>query len=154
LSVATEEQRIRSLFERVEVIEEVASTLPEGDDRRAKLLAVSRDALAEEGSVRPVIAAKILGLSEKTVRAWAAAGLLSTHQQSPRLLLDVPSVHEVSHILRAVRADGLDRDLLEHVWHRLEDQALLNRHDLQESIEQLRRGEMTVLRPGSDADDE
>jgi hypothetical protein len=154
LSVATEEQRIRSLFERVEVIEEVASTLPEGDDRRAKLLAVSRDALAEEGSVRPVIAAKILGLSEKTVRAWAAAGLLSTHQQSPRLLLDVPSVHEVSHILRTVRADGLDRDLLEHVSHRLEDQALLNRHDLRESIEQLRRGEMTVLRPGSDADDE
>jgi hypothetical protein len=35
----------------------------------AKLLAVSHDALAEESSVRPVIAAKILGLSGKTVRA-------------------------------------------------------------------------------------
>ena len=74
MSVATEEQRIRNLFQRVETIEEVAGTLPEDDDRRARLLAVSRDALAEEGSVRPVIAAKILGLSEKTVRAWAAAG--------------------------------------------------------------------------------
>ena len=72
MSVSTEEQRILSLFERVEVIEEVASTLPEDDARRAKLLAVSRDALAEEGSVRPVIAAKVLGLSEKTVRAWAS----------------------------------------------------------------------------------
>jgi hypothetical protein len=132
LSVATEEQRIRSLFERVEAIEEVASTLPEGDDRRAKLLAVSHDALAEEGTVRPVIAAKILGLSEKTVRAWAATGLLSSRQRSPRLL-------------------RLDRDLLEHVWHRLEDQALLNRDDLQESIEQLRRGEVVVLRPAPDA---
>jgi hypothetical protein len=151
VSVATEEQRIRSLFERVEAIEEVAGTLPEDDDRRAKLLAVSRGALADEGTVRPVIAAKILGLSEKTVRAWASAGLLSTRQKSPRLLLDVPSVHEISHVLRALRADGLDRDLLDHVWHRLEDQALLDRADLRESIEQLRRGEFTVLRAGTGA---
>jgi hypothetical protein len=149
VSVAAEEQRIRSLFERVEVIEEVAGTLPEHDDRRARLLAVSRDALAEEGTVRPVIAAKILGLSEKTVRAWASAGLLSARQKSPRLLLDVPSVHEISHILRALRADGLDRDLLEHVWHRLEDRALLDRADLRESIGQLGRGEFVVLRPRS-----
>jgi hypothetical protein len=150
VSVATEEQRIRNLFERVETIEEVASTLPENDDRRARLLAVSRDALAEEGTVRPVIAAKILGLSEKTVRAWAAAGLLSARQRSPRLLLDVPSVHEVSHVLREIRADGLDRELLEHVWRRLEDQALLDRADLRESIEQMRHGDVVVLRPLAD----
>jgi hypothetical protein len=147
MSVAIEEQRIRGLFDRVEAIEEVAETLPEDDDRRARLLAVSRDALAEEGAVRPVIAAKILGLSERTVRTWAAAGLLSSRQRSPRLLLDVPSVHLISHILREVRADGLDRDLLEHVWRRLEDRALLDRADLQESIEQMRRGDVVVLRP-------
>ncbi len=152
MSVATEEQRIRNLIERVETIEEVAGTLPEDDDRRARLLAVSRDALAEEGSVRPVIAAKILGLSEKTVRAWAAAGLLTAGQRSPRLLLDLPSVHAISHVLREIRADGLDRDLLEHVWHRLEDRALLDRADLRESIEQLRRGDVVVLRPLADED--
>ena len=105
-----------------------------------------------EGTVRPVIAAKILGLSEKTVRAWASAGLLPARQKSPRLLLDVPSVHQVGHILRALRADGLDRDLLEHVWHRLEDQALLDRADLRESIGQLERGQFVALRPGSTAD--
>jgi len=152
MSVQAEESRIRSLFERVETIEEVADTLPEDDARRARLLAVSRDALAEEGTVRPVIAAKILGLSEKTVRAWAAAGLLAARQRTPRLLLDVPSVHAVSHILREVRADGLDRDLLDHVWRRLEDQALLDRADLQESIEQLHRGDVVVLRPLADED--
>ena len=103
MSVSTEEQRIRNLFERVETIEEVAVTLPQGDDRRARLLALSRDALAEEATVRPVIAAKILGLSEKTVRAWADAGLLATTQRSPRVLLDVPSVHRVSHVLRGQR---------------------------------------------------
>lgn len=147
MSVATEEQRIRNLFERVETIEEVAGTFPGNDDRRARLLAVSRDALAEEGTVRPAIAAKILGLSEKTVRAWAAAGLLSTRQHSPRLLLDVPSVHEVSHVLREIRADGLQRELLGQVWRRLADQALLDRADLCESIEQMGQGDVVVLRP-------
>jgi DNA-binding transcriptional MerR regulator len=146
MSVATEEERIRGLFERVETVEEVARTLPEDDERRAKLFEVSRSALANEGTVRPVIAAKILGLSERTVRTWAAAGLLTTRQQSPRLLLDVPSVHTVSHVLRELRADGVNRDLLDHVWHRLEDQALLDREDLQESIQQMLRGEGTVLR--------
>jgi hypothetical protein len=86
------------------------------------------------------------------VRAWAAAGLLAARQRSPRLLLGVPSVHAISHVLQAIRADGLDRDLLEHVWHRLEDRALLDRADLGESIEQLRRGDVVILRPLADED--
>jgi hypothetical protein len=150
MSVSTEEQRIRNLFERVETIEEVAVTLPQGDDRRERLLAVSRDALAEEAIVRPVIAARILGLSEKTVRAWADAGLLATTQRSPRLLLDVPSVHRVSHVLRELREQGLERDLLGHVWHRLEDQALLDRKYLRDSVDQLLNGDVVVLRPLAD----
>ena len=58
----------------------------------------------------------------------------------------MPSVHAISHILRDIRASGLDRDLLEHVWHRLEDRALLDRADLAESIDQLRRADVVVLR--------
>jgi DNA-binding transcriptional MerR regulator len=152
MSVSAEERRILNLFERVETIEEVAVSLPDGDDRRARLLALSRDALAEEATVRPVIAAKILGLSEKTVRAWADAGLLATRQRSPRLLLDVPSVHRVSHVLRELREEGLERDLLQHVWHRLEDQALLDREDLRESISQLQHGDVVVLRPSGNTE--
>lgn len=147
MSVETEEQRIRNLFSRIDALEEVAQTLPEGDERRAKLLDISRDVLAEEGTVRPVIAAKLLGLSEKTVRTWADAGLLAARQKSPRLLLDVPTVHTVRQVLHEIRAEGLDRDLLDHVWRRLEDQALLDRKDLQDSIEQMKRGEVVVLRP-------
>ena len=153
MPVSAEERRILNLFERVDTIEEVAVTLPEGDDRRARLLALTREALAEEATVRPVIAAKILGLSEKTVRAWADAGLLATQQRSPRLLLDVPSVHRVSHVLRELREEGLDRDLLQHVWHRLEDQALLDREDLRESISQLQHGDVVVLRPSGSTED-
>jgi hypothetical protein len=134
MTIAVEEKRLRSLFERVEVVEDVARTLPEDDERRARLLAVSDSALAEEGTIRPVIAARLLGLSEKTVRAWAAEGVLAVARRSPRLLLDVRSVHAVSHLVSELRAAGQDRDLLDQVWRRLEDAALLDRDDLRESL--------------------
>jgi hypothetical protein len=56
---------------------------------------------------------------------------------APRVLLDVPSVHRASHVLRELREEGLERDLLEHVWHRLEDQAILERTDSRDGIGQL-----------------
>src|ERR1700733_10209876 len=98
MTIAVEERRLRSLFERVETVEDVARTLPEDDERRAKLLAVSDSALAEEGTIRPVIAARLLGLSEKTVRSWAEAGVLVVARRSRRRLLDVRSVHAVGHL--------------------------------------------------------
>lgn len=147
MTIAIEETRIRSLFSRVETVEEVARTLPEGDERRAKLMAVSAAALADEGTIRPVIAARLLGLSEKTVRAWAAQGVLAVAQRAPRLLLDLQSVHVISHILGELRAAGQERDLLDEVWRRLSDAALLERPDLQESIEQMRQARGRVLRP-------
>ncbi len=147
MTIAIEERRVRSLFDRVEAVEDVARTLPEDDERRAKLLEVSNAALADEGTIRPVIAARLLGLSEKTVRAWAAQGVLTVAQRTPRLLLDVQSVHVISHIVRDLRALGKDRDLLDEVWRRLSDAALLERADLRESLEQMRRGQGRVLRP-------
>jgi hypothetical protein len=147
MTIAIEEERIRSLFDRVETVEEVALTLPEDDERRGKLLAVSLATLADEGTVRPVIAARLLGLSEKTVRAWAAQGVLTVAQRTPRLLLDLQSVHMVSHIIRELRALGKDRDLLDEVWRRLNDAALLDRPELQDSISQMLRGEGRILRP-------
>jgi len=147
MSIVIEEKRIRSLLDRVETVEDVARTLPEDDERRAKLLEVSNAALADERTIRPVIAARLLGLSEKTVRAWVSQGVIAVAQRTPRLLLDLQSVHLVSHILRELREHGKDRDLLDEVWQRLSDSVLLERADLQESIEQMRRGEGRVLRP-------
>ena len=37
--------------------------------------------------------------------------------------------------------------LLDQVWRRLEDAALLGRDDLRDSLDQMRRGEGRVLRP-------
>lgn len=147
MSIATEESRIRSLFDRAETVEDVARTLPEDDERRTRLLAVSSATLDDGGAIRPVIAARLLGLSEKTIRAWASHGVITIAQEAPRLLLDPHSVHQVSHILRELRKHGRDRDLLDEVWRRLADGALLDRPDLQESLDQLHRGEGRVLRP-------
>src|SRR5258706_15398323 len=116
MSVAIEEKRIRSLFDRVETVEDVARTLPEDDERRARLLEVSNAALADEGTIRPVIAARLLGLSEKTVRGGGSQGVIVAAQRTPRLLLDLQSVHQISHIVRGRRAHGQDRDLLDEVW--------------------------------------
>jgi len=56
-------------------------------------------------------------------------------------------VHAVSHLVSELRAAGQDRDLLDQVWRRLEDAALLDRADLRESADQMRRGEGRALRP-------
>ena len=73
--------------------------------------------------------------------------VLAVARRSPRLLLDVRSVHAVSHLVTELRAAGQDRDLLDQVWRRLADAALLERKDLRESLGQMRRGEGRVLRP-------
>jgi DNA-binding transcriptional MerR regulator len=147
VTIAFEEQRIRNLFERIEEVEDVANSLPEADERRRRLLSMSNATLAEEATIRPVIAARLLGLSEKTIRAWADQGVLAVSQRAPRLLLDVMSVHEVSHLIRELRAVGRDRDLLDEVWHRLNDDTLADRDDFRESLSQMRRGQGRILRP-------
>ena len=147
MTIAVEENRVRKLFKLVEEVEEVANSLPETDDRRRRLLNVSNATLTEEATIRPVIAARLLGLSEKTIRAWADQGVLVVSQRVPRLLLDVMSVHEVSHLIRQLRATGKDRDLLDAVWHRLNDDTLGDRDDFQESLSQMRRGQGRILRP-------
>ena len=147
MTVAIEEARIRRLLDRVEVGEDVANSMDTDDERRTRLLEVSEGALADERAIRPVIAAKLLGLSERTVRSWADAGVLPVVSEHPRLMLDLVSVHLVSHLIRELRAAGKNRDLIDAVVHRLSDGLLLQDEDLRESLEQMRRGEGRVLRP-------
>ena len=148
MTIAVEETRIRKLLERVEIVEEVANSLDKDDERRGRLLYVSQSALADEREIRPVIAAKLLGLSERTVRAWAEAGVLGIVSDHPRLMLDLVSVHTVVHLVQDLRAAGKERDLLDAVWHRLSDQAVIDRDDLRESMEQMLQGKGRVLRRG------
>jgi DNA-binding transcriptional MerR regulator len=141
VSVATEERTVRDTFSRVDEIQSVASTLPDADDRRERLLDVMRRELDATSPIRPAIAAQLLGLTEKTVRAWAKEGVLTAAQEQPRLLLEPQRLHAVLRLVRDLRDAGKTSGLLDEVYRRLSDQALLERNDLSESLAQMRRGE-------------
>ncbi len=146
MAVQVERDRVSALFSRVEQIEDVANTLAADDPRRRTLSIVVRQELSAAEAVRPVIAAALLELTEKTVRAWVQEGVLTARTERPRLLLDPSRLHDVWHLVRELKAAGRHRGLLDEVYHRLADAALLERGDLQASLEQMRRGEGRVVR--------
>lgn len=146
MAVDVEQDRVHALFSRVEQIQDVANTLPAEDPRRQTLSTVVRQELSAADPVRPIIAADLLKLSEKTVRAWAHQGVLTVHTERPRLLLDPARLHEVLHLVRELKAAGQTRGLLEQVYDRLADAALREREDLQTSLEQMRNGQGRVVR--------
>jgi hypothetical protein len=145
MSVATEEARIRSLLHHVEVIESVSATLPSGDERRRRLDETVQGLIGELPPIRVEIAAKLLDMSDKTVRAWHKEGVLTASTEEPRLLLNPGRLHEVLHLIQDLREAGKTRGLLDLVWHRLSDQVLLDDAALQESLAQMSRGEGRLL---------
>jgi hypothetical protein len=110
-------------------------------------MSLAHATLRDIGPLRPVIAARLLELNEKTVRAWSDEGVLAKAGESPRLLLDPEQVHRVWHLVRELRAKGKTRGLLDEVYRRLSDAALLEREDLRKSLKQMHRGEGEVLVP-------
>lgn len=150
--VAHESVQARELIERIETLENVAMSLPEQDHRRSALLALVEKDLAGAPALRPRIAAELLGLSEKTVRAWTEDGILTrADTRSSRLLLDARRVHEVLHLVADLRRTGQTVGLLDEVHRRLVDSTWLDRDDLVESLQQMRRGEGTTRVPNPSA---
>lgn len=111
----------------------------------------SNGALSAAEPVRVPVAAKILLVSDKTIRAWAEDGLLKPRAVRPRLLIEAERLHTVLHFLNDLRAAGQDRDFREMLWNRLQDQALLDRADLAESLSQMNAGK---VRPALTLDEE
>lgn len=145
MTVQSDQTRAIDMFERIEKIELVAENMKQGPDRRTLQLVV-QDELGSADPIRPVTAAKILGLTEKTVRAWVSEGVLTARSTQPRLLLEPSRVHAVLRLLRQLREAGRTRGLLDEVYRRLSDEALLGREDLQESLDQMRRGDGELVR--------
>ncbi len=148
--LATEEQTVRAALTTVEDVERVVlgMTQPDAKTRESRdiLCSVIDRTLKATPPVRPAVAARVLGLTEKTVRHWAEEGVLTLKQATPtRQGVDPERLHAVLHLVRDLRAAGQTRGLLDEVWRRLNDQALLDREDLQESLAQMRRGEGAVL---------
>ena len=87
------------------------------------------------GDLDPIpvsVAASLLGVSEPTIRSWARRGLLIYADGQNSGL-------EVSPLVRDFRAAGETHDLLNKVWRRLADNAVLDRMDLGDSLAQMRR---------------
>ncbi|HEX7306472.1 hypothetical protein [Lentzea sp.] len=146
MSVATEAAQIRDLFETIEEIESVASSLAADDERRLKLDGVVARTLRQAPPVRPVVAGELLDLTEKTVKAWAREGVLAIHSQEPRMLLDTVRLHEVLHLVSDLRRAGKTRGLIDEVHRRLSDQSLLDRQDLATALDEMRNGKGRVVR--------
>jgi DNA-binding transcriptional MerR regulator len=147
-----EEQQVKGLFDRVERLEKVAGALADKPEAAAELRLVAVEQLRAAGPVRMKVAASLLSLSDRTVRTWVDEGVLTEVGGHSIRRLDPVRLHQVLHLVRELRDAGRNRDLIDAVWYRLQDVALLEREDLRESLEQMRRGE---LRPaGTKAEEE
>ena len=136
-----EEAEIRGLFANTDTLLRVAGIIEsEHPDEAAAVREAAHNALAAAHPVRISIAASLLGMDEKTVRAWTREGVLTAEGHSP-LGVGPERLYEVLQLVQDLRAAGRDRKLLESVWYRLQDEALLDRADLIESLEQMRTGQ-------------
>src|SRR6202451_4668618 len=136
--MAREEAAVRKLFARVDDVLDVAlSREVERPREAARLVHASHGALSSAEPVRVPIAARILLVSDKTVRAWVEDGLLTPRAVRPRLLIDAERLHAVLRFLGDLRAAGHDRDFRDDLWNKLRDEALLDRPDLTESLSQM-----------------
>ena len=136
-----EETAVRDLFARVDEVLDVAHSIEAERPRdAARLVHASHGALSAAEPVRVPVAAKILLVSDKTIRAWAEDGLLRPRAVRPRLLIEAERLHTVLRFLNDLRAAGQDRDFRDMLWNRLQDEALLDRADLAESLAQADSG--------------
>ncbi|WP_329468713.1 hypothetical protein [Streptomyces sp. NBC_01431] len=137
-----EEKQVRALFDRVERVEAVAERIESREpDQATELRSVAEAALGTAEPVRLKIAASLLALTDRTVRTWVAEGVLSLASEHPQRV-DPIQLHRVLHLVKELRAAGRNRDLINSVWNRLQDAALLDREDLKTSLRQLREGQV------------
>ncbi|RSM83132.1 hypothetical protein DMH04_23610 [Kibdelosporangium aridum] len=150
-----EKQAALTVFGEVEELEEIAGSLPPGQQEQSdRLTELASRKVASMPPLRPGIVAALLKLSEPTVRAWLRDGILkeaspaSSEASVPATTrLDPVRVHQVLHLVNDLRARGKKRHLVDLVWARLQDEAVLEREDMRQSLEQFRSGDTIVLRP-------
>lgn len=145
----TAEQGFRQELDLIENLEGAQATL-ERDPAAAKkqLNDAIETALTRLPPVPVKVAAELLELSVPTVRSWLEKGVLTEAEvkTSTVMQLDPRRLHDVLHLVHALRAQGAKaHELMDKVWWRLSDQAVLDREDLQESLAQMRRGDLVDL---------
>lgn len=131
----------------VDDLKELEDSLGRNDDARLKVVRLRRRRLAEAPSVRLSVAGKLLGLSVPTIRAWINRGLLDEISDSSPRLVTLQSVLEVRPLVRELRELGRDRNLLEAVLARAEDERALSDRKLRRSLDEMRSGKLIDITP-------
>lgn len=118
--------------------------------RRRSLDEVRTHVARRERGAKVSEAAKVLGLSQPTVRVWLDAGLLAMVPDMKPVRIDVLSIADVKRALDLIREYADDRQLLVHVMRILRDRAALDGSE--EGFADLRAGRVVPL--GDDLVDE
>ncbi|WP_433245534.1 MerR family transcriptional regulator [Streptosporangium sp. CA-135522] len=135
-----EERAALALFDQAQRLDAVAASTHETDTRDT-VREVVQDLLAHAEPVRATIASKILGVDEKTVRAWVKEGLLSPVRDRARLMLEAERLYAVATLVQDLRRAGRTRNLAEAVWRRLQDGEFAESDQLADSLRQMEQGE-------------
>ncbi len=106
-----------------------------------------RESLRALSPVRISTAAAILGVSEPTARLWTDGGLLEEVAKRPVRRVSPDSVLRILPIVRDLKRQGRNRNLLDAIFNRLDDEAQLADPGLLESLEQMRRGDTIDITP-------
>ena len=107
--------------------------------RRLTLMRQRRE--QEVPGVRVSVAAKMLGLSERTTRDWLANGPLDPVPGAKPARVSTASLAAVLPAVETLRALGQDRELLRALVDRLEDQRIRSHPRVRKSLAQMHRGE-------------
>ncbi|MEV0353206.1 hypothetical protein AB0H88_46265 [Nonomuraea sp. NPDC050680] len=135
-----DERAALALFDQAQRLDGVVAATHEAGTRDT-VREVVQDLLAHAEPVRATIASKILGVDEKTVRAWVKEGLLIPVRVKPRLMLQAERLYTVATLVQDLRRTGRTRNLIEAVWYRLEDLRLIEDDQLAEGLRQMQQGE-------------
>ncbi|MGO1049154.1 hypothetical protein [Crossiella sp. CA198] len=129
-------------------IGELEGIAEDADPRTAaRLRALVRKRVACLAPVRVSVTAQLLEVTTPTVRAWLDRGVLTEAEgDSSSRRVDPRSLHAVMGLVRELRAAGAKPgNLVDQLWDRLADQALLDRSDLRESLARVRGGDVVEL---------
>lgn len=141
VKVADQHEQVLGAFRRVERIEEIAARVP--DAEAGGLHVVVDEMLDEMPPVRVAVAAELLELTKPTVTKWCERGVLRSVAGAKVRSLDPHRLHEVLHIVRELRA-AADKpgNLIDEVWHRLQDRALLESDEVRRGLAAWKAGNL------------
>lgn len=118
-------------------------------DVRRRLTQMRQRREREVPGVRVSVAAKLLGLSERTTRDWMVDGPLDPVPGMKPARVSTASLATVLPAVQKLRELGQDRELLRALIDRLEAERILSSPRVKKSLEQFRRSE---CEPFSSAD--